>query len=98
MSTPAQDGHGPSFDPPHLPAGWIAQWDAAGGKYYFVQLATGQSQWEVPTEAAAGTPHGYASPSPEGQGKVEDGPTGDRGGLGVRCPHCMVPVKVAMQG
>lgn len=101
MSTPAQEAQGPSFDPPQLPPGWIAQWDAASGKYYFVQLATGQSQWEVPTEAAPGAPHGYPSPSPEGQGKVDDGPTGDRaGGLGVRCPHCIAsrPVGVATEG
>lgn len=83
MSTPAQDGHGPSFAPPQLPPGWIAQWDAASGKYYFVQLATGQSQWEVPTEAAPGAGASHENASPD-QGHVEDGATGDRSGLGVR--------------
>jgi hypothetical protein len=90
MSTPFQEG--PSFDPPQLPPGWIAQWDATSKKYYFVQLATGQSQWEVPTEAAPGTGtiseqsyQGEGAIVGDGQGKVQDGPTGDRaGGLGVR--------------
>jgi hypothetical protein len=53
MAGPASPGsEGPTFAPPPLPAGWIAQWDASSKKYYFVQLSTGQSQWETPTEAA----------------------------------------------
>ncbi|CAI4211547.1 unnamed protein product [Parascedosporium putredinis] len=48
---PNNDG-GPTYAPPPLPAGWIAQWDGASRKYYFVQLSTGDSQWETPTEAA----------------------------------------------
>ena len=49
--SPSNEG-GPSYAPPPLPAGWIAQWDGASKKYYFVQLSTGVSQWEIPTEAA----------------------------------------------
>ena len=65
------DSDGPTFAPPPLPAGWIAQWDAASRKYYFVQLSTGASQWDTPTEAApvggGGTPaprneHPYGAP------------------------------------
>mgnify|MGYP005989157341 CR=1 FL=1 len=63
---------GPSFAPPSLPPGWIAQWDGASQKYYYVQLATGVSQWEIPTEAAktGTTPaqpreHPYGAPNPE---------------------------------
>ena len=67
-SSPGSDG--PTFGPPPLPAGWIAQWDASSRKYYFVQLSTGASQWETPTEAApvgGGTPaarneHPYGVP------------------------------------
>jgi hypothetical protein len=86
-STPGQEG--PSYGPPSLPQGWIAQWDGMSKKYYFVQLSTGQSQWETPTEAAptVGTP--TASPVPAGSPfahpgaqQGEDGPTGERG-LGV---------------
>lgn len=63
---------GPSFAPPSLPPGWIAQWDGASKKYYYVQLATGASQWEIPTQAAktGSTPgqaveHPYGAPPPE---------------------------------
>lgn len=53
MAGPASPGsEGPTFAPPPLPAGWIAQWDASSKKYYFVQLSTGASQWETPVEAA----------------------------------------------
>jgi hypothetical protein len=71
MSGPGSPGQeGPTFAPPHLPPGWIAQWDANSKKYYYVQLSTGVSQWDVPTDAApvgGGTPasnneHPYGVP------------------------------------
>ena len=70
MSGPGSPGQeGPTFAPPQLPPGWIAQWDANSKKYYFVQLSTGVSQWEVPTDSApvGGTPastteHPYGVP------------------------------------
>ncbi|KAF7670744.1 hypothetical protein GT037_011195, partial [Alternaria burnsii] len=34
---------------PKLPAGWIAQWDNSSQKYYYVQITTGISQWELPS-------------------------------------------------
>jgi hypothetical protein len=53
MAGPTSPGsEGPTFGPPQLPPGWIAQWDGASRKYYFVQLSTGVSQWDVPTDAA----------------------------------------------
>src|SRR4051812_656007 len=65
--SPATEG--PTFAPPPLPAGWIAQWDGSSKKYYFVQLSTGVSQWETPTEPAktGNTPspnieHPYGAP------------------------------------
>ena len=63
MGGPASPGGGagPSFAPPPLPAGWIAQWDSGSRKYYFVQLSTGVSQWETPTDAA---PVGGGTPTP----------------------------------
>ncbi|KAG6042233.1 hypothetical protein E4U41_002576 [Claviceps citrina] len=58
---------GPSFAPPSLPPGWIAQWDGASRKYYYVQLATGVSQWEIPTQAAkTGSTPGQAVEHPYG--------------------------------
>lgn len=73
MAGPTSPGaEGPTFAPPHLPAGWIAQWDGSSKKYYFVQLSTGVSQWETPTDAAptGATPaqpsdHPYGVPQPE---------------------------------
>jgi hypothetical protein len=58
-------------------------------KYYFVQISTGESQWDIPTEPApqvptpGGTPaqsDPYPAPSPGTRGM--DGQEGDRG-LGV---------------
>ncbi|KAI1269590.1 hypothetical protein F5Y18DRAFT_104081 [Xylariaceae sp. FL1019] len=61
MAGPASPNEGPTFEPPHLPPGWIAQWDGASRKYYYVQLSTGVSQWEIPTDAApGGTPAQHA--------------------------------------
>ncbi len=54
-------GEGPTFAPPPLPAGWIAQWDGSSRKYYFVQISTGVSQWDTPTSAA---PVGGGTPTP----------------------------------
>ncbi|KAK5997999.1 hypothetical protein PT974_00368 [Cladobotryum mycophilum] len=68
-TTPGAEG--PTFAPPPLPAGWIAQWDGSSKKYYYVQLATGVSQWEVPTDpVSTGTPtpgaeHPYGTPPPQ---------------------------------
>lgn len=59
MTGPASPGgEGPTQAPPQLPPGWIAQWDSNSKKYYYVQLSTGVSQWDVPTDAApvGGTP------------------------------------------
>jgi hypothetical protein len=79
MAGPSSPGsEGPTFAPPPLPAGWIAQWDASSRKYYFVQLSTGASQWETPTEAApvGGTPsartdHPYGVPQKTGNNGAE---------------------------
>lgn len=83
MAGPASPGgSGPTFGPPNMPPGWIAQWDANSKKYYFVQLSTGVSQWETPTDAApvgGGTPahaveHPYGTPG--GQPQVITHPDG----------------------
>lgn len=69
MAGPTSPGsEGPTFGPPQLPPGWIAQWDGASKKYYFVQLSTGVSQWEVPTDAAptGSTPAPAAGDHPYG--------------------------------
>ncbi|KAJ3347562.1 hypothetical protein HDU83_002025 [Entophlyctis luteolus] len=45
--------------PPPVPAGFVAQWSAQYQRYFFVNQATGVSQWEVP---AAFTPQGPPPP------------------------------------
>jgi hypothetical protein len=59
-STPGQEG--PSYAPPPLPEGWIAQWDGMSRKYYFVQPSTGVRQWDTPTHAASTGPTPQATP------------------------------------
>jgi len=84
MAGPASPGSdGPTFAPPPLPPGWIAQWDGKSKKYYFVQLSTGVSQWETPTDAApigGGTPapgeHPYGVPGGSGQPEIITHPDG----------------------
>ncbi|KAL1959066.1 hypothetical protein VTO42DRAFT_3307 [Malbranchea cinnamomea] len=65
--TPA-DGGGPSAPPPTVPEGWLAQWESRSQRWYYVQRATGRSQWEVPTEpfipTPTSTPQSVASPGP----------------------------------
>jgi hypothetical protein len=67
MAGPASPGtDGPTFEPPQLPPGWIAQWDSTSKKYYYVQLSTGVSQWDVPTDAAQGGTPAQGSEHPYG--------------------------------
>ena len=56
--------------PPKLPPGWKAVWNAQYKEYYFVNLHTKASQWDLPTAPAdsgasdlppSGPPPGYAS-------------------------------------
>jgi hypothetical protein len=95
-ATPGQEG--PSYGPPSLPQGWIPQWDGMSKRYYFVQLSTGQSQWEMPTQPAptvgtpTATPANDTSPFPQpreqqvmGERGLEGVPEGERG-IGVSLP------------
>ncbi|KAI1492861.1 hypothetical protein F5X96DRAFT_667378 [Biscogniauxia mediterranea] len=66
MAGPASPNEGPTFEPPALPPGWIAQWDGSSKKYYYVQLSTGVSQWETPTQAAPGGTPAQVSEHPYG--------------------------------
>lgn len=93
---PVSPDSGPT-DPtlPKLPAGWIAQWDNNSRKYYYVQISTGVSQWDLPTSEApigggshTSTPAQNTNPysAPEGAEGTRGmgGQEGDRG-LGVCC-------------
>jgi hypothetical protein len=67
MAGPASPStEGPTYEPPQLPPGWIAQWDGTSKKYYFVSISTGVSQWDVPTQAAPGGTPAQAQEHPYG--------------------------------
>ncbi|KAI6889281.1 small GTP-binding protein [Hortaea werneckii] len=93
MAEPTTPDAGPDTAPPPLPPGWfmrrIAQWDAKSRKYYFVQISTGESTWEVPTMAApqvptpSGTPaQGNPYPPPGEESSRGMGGGGSERGLG----------------
>lgn len=46
---------------PQLPPGWISQWDLNSQRYYYLEQATGRTQWEAPTGGGWGGP-----PAPPG--------------------------------
>lgn len=67
MAGPASPAtEGPTYEPPSLPPGWIAQWDGTSKKYYFVSISTGVSQWETPTQQAPGGTPAQTSEHPYG--------------------------------
>jgi len=64
MTEPTTPDAGPNYAPPSLPPGYIAQWDNKSRKYYFVQISTGESTWDVPTSAAPQVPTPGGTPIP----------------------------------
>ncbi|KAI8615478.1 hypothetical protein BC830DRAFT_1168573 [Chytriomyces sp. MP71] len=53
----------PQPNGPNLPAGWTAQWSAQFQRNYFIEIATGKSQWEPPAFAPPPLPPpGFAPP------------------------------------
>ncbi|OAL55241.1 hypothetical protein IQ07DRAFT_160337 [Pyrenochaeta sp. DS3sAY3a] len=69
VPTPPQPPVSPDSGPtdptlPKLPAGWIPQWDNSSRKYYYVQISTGVSQWDLPTsEAPTGSSSNRSTPA-----------------------------------
>lgn len=48
--------HAPSTGGPPLPPGWIAQWDQNSQRYYYLDQATGRTQWELPQPSQGSYP------------------------------------------
>jgi hypothetical protein len=44
-----------------MPPGWTAQWDQNGQRWYYVEQATGRTQWDPPSNLPPGP---YAPPAP----------------------------------
>jgi len=53
----------PGPPPPATPEGWLAKWDENYRQFYYVNLLTKKSQWEMPTTAATG-PSNSGKPYP----------------------------------
>ena len=58
---------------PQLPPGWVAQWDQNSQRYYYLEQATGRTQWNPPLAGPPIGSHGYT-----GQGQY--GAPGGSGG------------------
>jgi hypothetical protein len=71
---------------PKLPAGWIAQWDNRSRKYYYVQISTGVSQWDLPTsEGPIGGSSSHSTPAQNvNPYNKPDGTSGPDAGDGTR--------------
>ncbi|KAL9629458.1 MAG: hypothetical protein Q9164_006871 [Protoblastenia rupestris] len=52
---PPPSHSGPPAGPP-LPPGWIAQWDQNSQRNYYLEQATGRTQWEPPQASYGGPP------------------------------------------
>ncbi|KAH8678164.1 hypothetical protein BX600DRAFT_146190 [Xylariales sp. PMI_506] len=77
MAGPASPAtEGPTYEPPQLPPGWIAQWDGASKKYYFVSISTGVSQWDTPTMPAVGGTPAQGNDHPYGRPELITHPDG----------------------
>jgi len=67
----------------------LAQWDSQSRKYYYVQRATGHSQWDIPTQPALSvptpdpTPQQYNDPFNKPGGVGPDGVMRNADGSGV---------------
>ncbi|KAH2144553.1 hypothetical protein KXV35_006578 [Aspergillus fumigatus] len=49
-SSPAPSAQPPAIPPPPLPLGWVQEWEPNLRRAYFVETATGRSQWETPMQ------------------------------------------------
>lgn len=53
---------------PQLPPGWTAQWDQNSQRWYYLEQATGRTQWEPPASYGQQSGYGgYPSSGHEGQ-------------------------------
>lgn len=44
----------PHYPPPPLPYGWVQEWEPRERRAFFVETATGRSEWTLPADAAYG--------------------------------------------
>jgi hypothetical protein len=76
---PPQGPPAPYGAPPPMPPGWLAQWDQTNNRWYYVEQASGRSQWDPP--AFSPSPAGpYAPPPMHGYGQGGYGGPNQYGG------------------
>ncbi|KAL2863465.1 WW domain-containing protein [Aspergillus lucknowensis] len=63
----------PGPPPPSAPEGWTTQFDDTYKQWFFVNLATGKSQWEPPQATPAPTPPAVAPVPPSEQPHTDQG-------------------------
>lgn len=91
---PQAPDYRPPQDKPPIPSGWTPRWDSQHQQWYYVEDATGRSQWEAPGYDASRPPadtrghdsYGGSAPPPSGHGQHESshggGYNGGGGGYG----------------
>lgn len=60
---PPQGPPAPYGAPPPMPPGWIQQWDQNSQRWFYIEQATGRSQWDPPAQHVQGP---YAPPPGSG--------------------------------
>lgn len=51
---PVSQGYSSAPPGPTLPYGWIQQWDSNSQRYYYLEQATGRTQWDLPMDQDRG--------------------------------------------
>jgi len=65
----------PAFDPPPLPYGWSAHWDAYRSRPYYVEISSGRTEWFIPSERGPN----LVGQGTSGKDKDKEKPTGGHG-------------------
>lgn len=63
-SAPPPSSRAPPGPPPPLPVGWIQEWEPGFRRAYYLEEATGRTQWETPFES--GYEGSRSGPEPSG--------------------------------
>ncbi|KAL4767978.1 hypothetical protein BDW60DRAFT_135324 [Aspergillus nidulans var. acristatus] len=67
---PPPSARPPSYPPPPLPIGWIQEWEPRARRAFYIETATGRSEWTLPADVSygeasrSGPGEYYASPPP----------------------------------
>ncbi|UNI13637.1 hypothetical protein JDV02_000362 [Purpureocillium takamizusanense] len=80
VAAPPPPAYQPPSDKPPIPSGWIPLFDQGNQRWYYVEEATGRSQWEAPGYTAP--PSGSGDDSRTGFGAPGGPPPGYAGGGG----------------